>query len=296
MVRNNKGLVMSLREMGLLILLVIFLLIALQIKSFASDDSAVTGLALAKDVAKSIDAFESIPQNIHFEYPSALRNSVITIKKNKVAVLRNSSLGSTDFSLQASFFKPSTFIAVEPIADLDTNLFSINKDDKKIYFVSGFDAKFPLQPKEFDKLTESLYYKNDTIIYVNSLTNKNNEFFLNYFKQSLINNLEQNNFTISNSSKNASLIIELQTSKFKETKILYSEQNSYETEKLSDNILKVLPDELNPESSSIQSDETTLNSTIFVQLGTDSLSFLEDDANKRFIARYLAIAINKFYK
>ena len=179
--------------------------------------------------------------------------------------------------------------------EIDAALFGINKQEGNITFVSGAESKAPLKPENLETLITSTYAKNKTKLFIYSSKASAFAKDLEYFAKAIQDNLEENNFELATSEKEATLILRLQTSSADQTTIHYSSQNSFETKPLSQNILAVLPSELQQRSTTQLKTQTTQQASIDITLGMPAQQFLETDGNKRYVGRYIALAINQYY-
>lgn len=283
------------RLIGLLAIAIIVTIVFFQLKSIIASPHIIDSLFLVKDTALLVDAISAVPGNVHYEYKFSLNGMFLKIKNNQISIFSDTNETDEKLTFQTYFFTPSEMYSVSGPPKIDAALFAINKQGKNITFLSGIDAKRPLEPENIDALTVSTYKKNETkiFIYPSKISSfKNN---LDYLAKSIQDNLEEKNFKIVENIDEATLVIKLQTILSEKTVVQYSSRNSYETKSLSNNILAVLPKELKPSSVPSLSGETTNQGTVFIQLGIDGQNFLKDDSNKRFVGRFVALSINKYY-
>lgn len=283
------------RLLGLLSIAIIITLVFFQIKAIIASPYVVDSLFLVKDTALMVDAISAVPGNVHYEYELSLNGMFLKTEGNQISLFRDSNETDEKLTFQTYFFTPSEMYSVSGPPEIDAALFAINKQEKNITFSSGMDAKRALEPENIDALTVSSYAKNETKIYIYPSKISSFKQDLEYFAKAIQDNLEEKNFEVVESIDKASLVIKLQTTLSENTLVQYSSQNSYETKSLSNNILAVLPEEMKPSSVPSQSGETTSQGTVFIQFGLDGQNFLKDDSNKRFVGRYVALSINKYY-
>lgn len=296
MIKGKRGIMLTLRHLGLLLAVAIYILFLFQIKSIVASPYVADSLFLARNSAKMVDTMLAIPTNVHFENPFSSNGRIINVADGKIFVLKDYDEMEEDLSLQVSFFQPSRIFTVNYSSEIDASLFSINKEENEIYFVSGIDAKRALKPKNYDNLQVSTFKKTDTPIHIILEADKVEKTKFEYFQLALEDNLKELGFNVSDTEEKARLLIIIQTTKSNESNVFYTQQNSFETKGLADNILKVIPDELYVSESTLQSSEVTTKGAIYLQLGVKAQDFFSKDENKRYAARFIAIAMSKYYE
>lgn len=295
MITNKKGIMLSMKTLGLLIFAVIFIFFVLNITSYATNPYTASSLFLSKDTSKMIDTLQAIPTDVHIEYPLSSDGKILSVDEKSTKVLQDRDEVKEQFAMQTSTFQPSSFYKIKPNREIDAALFSINKEGDTISFVDGANAKLALEQKIIDALASSKKKKNETPVYIYLITDKAKKTDMEYFRKSLEENLHDKNMTIVHLANESKLSIEIETTTAEKTTVLFSLQNTYETKRLAENILAVMPEDLSPVKIPQELSETTKTATVSIQLGTQAQTFLEKDKNKRFIARYIAIAIANYY-
>jgi len=294
--KNKKGVMLGLRTLELLIIIAVFSFMAFKVYSYATNPYISSSIFLSKDSAKLIDSLQAIPTDANIEYPISTNGKFLTITESSTKVIEDKDESNGDYSVQLGHFNPSSFYEVKPSANVDTALFALKKRGSEIEFISGAEAKMELPEEKIKSLdTSSLKNKSESPMYLYVITDKTQKLKMEYFRKALEDNLLENGIPVVVEQNKSKIVIEIETLPVEKTQIYYSQQNSYETKRLAENVLKILPEDLDPLPILQISLESLDQGEIRIQFGLKAQEFLEKDSNKRYIARFVAIALASYY-
>ena len=295
--RRKKGSMILLRLIPLFVLAIMATMIFFQIKVMVSSPYAATSLFVAKDTALLIDTIYSIPENIHYEYPTSLKGSVLR-RRNETITIFNSMEDQTKISFKKYSFNPPKTYLLNSSPELDLNFFSLNKKNKRLTILDGLEAKLSL-PAEIKKpLTKSNFYKKDQQIMIYSSKLSSEDQLLAFIKNSLVNNLEQEGINITKEEHLITLKILLKSSKENDSKIIYSSDNKLMTKPLAENIRTIMVKFPDLDSNiGLEEDNQFSKPSISIILGNKFIQNIKnDDSLKRLLAIYIGSAIDEFFK
>ncbi len=297
MFKNKRGVMLLVRLIPLLVLSIVALLLFFQVKTLVASPYAATSLFIAKDTALLIDTAESIPSNIHYEYPTSLQGNVLRRKENTIAIY-NSLDDKTKISFKTHNFNPSKMYKLNVSPELDLTFFAINKQENTINLVDGFEAKLSLKFNSSTPLVKSNFEKQNLKLYLYSIKVSENAQSLKFIKNSLMANLEQEQFNFTTNKDNSSLVIILDDSNTNKTIIKYSREKNLETKSLAQNIFNVLKEFPSINLNKGMVENININKpTIEITLGKNIEQKIKDsDSDKRLLAQYIAVAIEQYYK
>lgn len=268
----------------------------LSVTETLSNPYIIDSLYVAKDTAMLLNTFNSIPYDIHYEYPKPIHGKFFTINENKVTVIHSFNETGKSLPLQHYLFNQRKNVTIQAPAEIDTSLFAINKKGNEIRFETGMNATQPLTKEEEQQLIESeIYNKEDLVLYIDYSAPRTEQQHFKQLDTILENQLRNEQINITTLRENATLVLEIIATEANTSFAYYSQENSQETQPLLESIVLVLPEELNFINVVSETTEYTIKPTLYLLLSKPAQTFLHQDENKRYTARRITAAIQTYY-